>query len=121
MKEQSAQLLAPIDIDAFGIAMRNLIDNAISHGEVSSPIEILQTGTSVEVRNGGAPIPLDKLARLTQRFARASSRPEGAGLGLSIVDTIMTQTGGRIVLTSPAPGKPDGFSAMLAWPAAPAT
>jgi two-component system OmpR family sensor kinase len=120
MKEQSTQLLVPIDIDAFGIAMRNLIDNAISYGE-PAPIEVVQTGTSVEVRNGGPPVPPEKLSGLTQRFARASSRPEGTGLGLSIIDTIMTQTGGRLVLASPAPGRSEGFSARLEWPTAAAS
>jgi two-component system OmpR family sensor kinase len=121
MKEGAARLLAPIDIDAFGIAMRNLIDNAISYSAASTPIEVVQTGTGVEVRNSGPLIPAEKLAGLTQRFARASSRPEGTGLGLSIVDTIMTQTGGRLVLASPAPGRADGFSARLEWPTAAAT
>jgi two-component system OmpR family sensor kinase len=37
------------------------------------------------------------------------------GLGLSIVDTIMRQTGGELTLTSPVLGSSDGFSARMSW------
>lgn len=115
LEERAPSLLAPIDIDAFGIVMRNLIDNALAHGAVERPIEITQEEHAVEVRNGGPVIPPPVLAGLTRRFERGTSRPGGVGLGLAIVDTIMRQTGGELLLRSPAPGHSDGFSARIVW------
>jgi two-component system OmpR family sensor kinase len=115
LEERAANLLAPIDIDAFGIVMRNLIDNALAHGAADRPIEITQEEHSVEVRNSGPVIPPQVLGSLTRRFERGTSRPGGVGLGLAIVDTIMRQTGGELRLRSPAPGQPDGFSARIVW------
>jgi len=115
LEERAPSLLAPIDIDAFGIVMRNLIDNALAHGAVERPIEITQEEHAVEVRNGGPVIPPPVLAGLTRRFERGTSRPGGVGLGLAIVETIMRQTGGELLLRSPAPGHSDGFSARIVW------
>lgn len=115
LKESASSLKAPIDIDAFGIAVRNLIDNAIAYGEPNQPITVLADATSIEVRNAAAPIPPEKLAALTRRFERGTTRPGGAGLGLSIVETIMRQTGGTLTLRSPIPDRADGFSARLQW------
>jgi len=115
LAETSPSLLAPIDIDAFGIAMRNLIDNAISHGTSDQPIRIEQYEHAIEVKNGSPVISAEVLAGLTRRFERGTSRPGGVGLGLSIVDTIMRQTGGELTLTSPVLGSSDGFSARMSW------
>lgn len=115
LKETSASLLAPIDIDAFGIVMRNLIDNAIAYGAPDQPIEIEQSEHAIEVRNGCPAIPAETLAGLTRRFERGTSRPGGVGLGLAIVDTIMRQTGGALVLQSPPPERTQGFSAIIGW------
>lgn len=115
LEEHAPALLAPIDIDAFGIVVRNLIDNAVAYGDPAEPIEITQDEKSIEVRNGCPVIPPEKLASLTRRFERGSSRPGGAGLGLSIVETIMRQTAGTLTLRSPVPDRLGGFEANLQW------
>ncbi len=43
----------------------------------------------------------------------SDSRYAGSGRGLAIVETIMTQTGGKLELFSPAQGRGDGFEARL--------
>lgn len=115
---RDAQLAAPIDIDAFGIVMRNLIENALLHGAPGAPVEIsVPRRDIVEVTNAGPLVPNDELAQLTRRFARGDTAAAGSGLGLTIVDTIMRQVGGRLELLSPAPGRSDGFSARLLFAA----
>ncbi len=113
-QEGKAPLMARINPDAFALAMRNLINNAIIHG---APYEIVEVvwgdGRSVRVRNHGPIVEADMLGRLRERFQRGRTVARGTGLGLAVVDSIMTQTGGRLVLASPAPGWRDGFEARL--------
>ncbi|WP_121217754.1 ATP-binding protein [Oceanibaculum indicum] len=114
---EGASLRARMDIDAFSIVVRNLIENALAYGDPGKPVEItVQDDRSVIVRNDCAAIPPETLARLTQRFVRGSRSGEGAdgsGLGLAIADTILRQTGGRLELLSPVPGHDGGFEARI--------
>jgi K+-sensing histidine kinase KdpD len=59
----------------------------------------------------------DTLAVLKQPFQRGTSLGSGGGLGLAIVENIMTQLGGRLVLASPATGRAAGIEAVLEFPA----
>lgn len=108
------RLTARIDIDAFGIALRNLIDNALCHGKEGGAVAVVLDGEgAVHVRNEGAVVSPERLARLTERFERAGTEVQGAGLGLAIVEMIVTQSGGTLTLHSPVPGRSDGFEAVL--------
>ena len=49
-------------------------------------------------------------------FQRGTSIGPGGGLGLAIVDNIMSQLGGSLHLLSPATGREDGFEATLVFP-----
>ena len=71
----------------------------------------------VEVTSTGPIVPRDKLELLTQRFARGDTSAAGSGLGLTIVDTIMRQVGGRLELISPGSGRNDGLTARLVFSA----
>lgn len=108
-----ADLFASMDAEAFAIAMRNLIDNAIKHGPAGGQIEVAVAPGTVHVRSGGPAVADDILGRLGQRFARGASAAEGTGLGLALVDTIARQAGGRLELISPVEGQADGFEARL--------
>jgi two-component system OmpR family sensor kinase len=112
-----SRLVAGLDVDAFGIAFRNLLENARFYGDPSQAIEVVVGNGVVDIVNGCAPIPPGKLATLTTRFVRASADTPGSGLGLAIVDTILRQTGGHLQLISPAPGRSDGFCARVILPA----
>lgn len=112
--DPAADLVRPINPDAFAIALGNLIQNALLHGAPQSPISVeAGPGPTVRVRNHGAVVAPDILAKLRQRFARGPTRASGTGLGLSVVDAIMTQTSGKLVLRSPVPGWADGFEASM--------
>ena len=112
--DAGAELVHKINPDAFAIAVGNLIRNALLHGASHGPIEVTAgPGPVVRVCNHGAVVEGDILARLGERFSRGPTRANGTGLGLAVVDAILTQTGGRLVLNSPVPGWGDGFEAVM--------
>jgi two-component system OmpR family sensor kinase len=114
LKPDGVALVADMDMDAFAMAARNLIDNALKHGAADGAVEVkVEANGVVRVVNDGPAIPHETLARLKQRFARGDTRHAGSGLGLAIVETVMAQTGGKCELFSPAPGRVDGFEARL--------
>ncbi len=106
------------DLDAYGIAVQNLLDNALLHGQGAVRVALLPDG-SLSVANEGPAVPPGLLAGLTNRFVRGQSRGAGSGLGLAIADAIARQSGGSLTLHSPARGRGDGFEAVLALPLAP--
>ncbi|AGT10296.1 sensor histidine kinase [Paracoccus aminophilus] len=107
-------VLIAMDPDHFAILLRNLIENAIRHGQ--PPIRVSLTPGEISVTNQGAPVPADKLPHLTQRFERAGSRKAGSGLGLAIVETLVRRAGARLQLISPLPGQSTGFAAVIRFP-----
>lgn len=110
-------LWAKVDVDAFGIALRNLIENALVHGAADQPVRItLSSKGSVSVSNAGPVVLRDDLSSLTRRFKRGSSDATGSGLGLAIASTLAERMGGALTLHSPARNRPDGFEATLSLP-----
>lgn len=107
------------DLDILGIAVRNLLENAVRYGAADAPIEVEldDEQNCLCVRNGGKMVPRDVLLTLKQPFRRGTTQGAGGGLGLAIVEKIMTQLGGTLELASPAAGRVDGFEARLVFPA----
>jgi two-component system, OmpR family, sensor kinase len=117
VKSPGVKLVASMDMDAFAIAMRNLIDNAVNHGAREGQIDVQVTrGGVIRIINEGPIVPPDALRNLKERFVRWQSRSAGSGLGLAIVETISAQIGGNLELFSPAAGRTDGFEARLTLP-----
>jgi two-component system OmpR family sensor kinase len=111
------RMAAQIDIDAFAIVFRNLLENALLHGERTQPVRISIAGDrGIHVASGGPPVPPDVLHRLTQRFVRGDTAAGGSGLGLAIAEKILRQAGGKLELHSPALGRADGFEAVIRLP-----
>ena len=107
-------ITVPINVDALGIVLRNLIDNAIAHSPSGTPILVAITAEGdVSVQNDSVPLPPEVLSRIRRRFERGVTAAPGGGLGLAIVDAIMSQVGGELSLSSPADGRPDGFEATV--------
>jgi two-component system OmpR family sensor kinase len=107
------------DVDVVGIALRNLLENAVRYGDVDAPIEVYLDDEQLClcVRSGGEVVPHNVLATLKQPFRRGTARGAGGGLGLAIVEKIMAELGGRLELASPIEGRADGFEALLFFPA----
>ncbi len=100
-----------IDADPrlFRRILNNLLSNALRHtprgGQVTLAVQTLAGGqVEVEVRDTGWGIAPEHLEHLGTRFYRpdrtASLRGEGAGLGLTIVKSIMALHGGSVVIDS---------------------
>lgn len=100
------------DTDALGIALRNLIDNALKHGGLQAQVTVSVAPGMLAVRDDGPGVPPDSLSRLVRPFERGGSAAEGSGLGLAMVDTIARQSGARLQLRSPIEAG-RGFEAAL--------
>jgi two-component system OmpR family sensor kinase len=110
-----------LDPDAFGILLRNLIENALRHGTRLSNIEVsLAPDGTLRVANDCATVPKETLARLTARFERGGAGTDGSGLGLAIVAAIAERLGTSLNLQSPRPGQDQGFETAIKLPAEPA-
>jgi two-component system, OmpR family, sensor kinase len=111
--------LTPVmgDLDALSIALRNLVENALRHGNGARvEIEVIAPST-LAVRDFGAGIDEERLSLLRQRHVRQVSSRAGFGLGLSIVKTIVEKHHAELFLTSPLPGRTSGFEARIVFPA----
>jgi two-component system OmpR family sensor kinase len=105
------------EMDVLGITLRNLIENAVRYGAPNEPIEIVvERDRQIRLLNGGPVIPLETLEALKKPFVRGSSVGAGGGLGLAIVDSVMKQIGGSLMLISPVMGRGGGFEARLVFP-----
>jgi two-component system OmpR family sensor kinase len=114
LKPDGATLVAGMDMDAFAIAVRNLIDNAVNHGARHGAIEVkVEPEGVIRVINEGPVVPPELLTGLKHRFARGETHSAGSGLGLAIAETIMAQTEGRLELFSPPSGQTSGFEARM--------
>ncbi|PZF78918.1 two-component sensor histidine kinase [Aestuariivirga litoralis] len=113
-------VLSDLDPDAFGILLRNLVDNALRHGKEDGIVEVdLAPGGTLRVVNDGPVVPPETLSRLTARFERGTAGNEGSGLGLAIVAAIADRLCSSLVLRSPATGRDAGFEVAIALPAEP--
>ena len=108
------------DLDAVGLALRNLVENAIVHGAGGTSIRVAcgttGEGAMLGVIDDGSGVASAEVATLVRRFARGTGAAgAGAGLGLSIVDSLARRMGATLVLKSPATGASRGFEARLVW------
>lgn len=83
---------------AFGIIIKNLLENARQHGETGYPISLVIQETNetliIEVQNI-AQLTDEALEKMTQRFWRDSTA-RGTGLGLTIVQALVNKFRGNI-------------------------
>jgi two-component system, OmpR family, sensor kinase len=105
-------LLTTADGDRLTQALLALVTNAVENTEVGDRIELGADAQSVNsiamirvwVADGGSGIDPSAHDRIFNRFSReqssTASRPEGTGLGLTIVDAIVRAHGGEIQLDS---------------------
>ncbi|TGS51826.1 response regulator receiver protein, partial [Mesorhizobium sp. M3A.F.Ca.ET.201.01.1.1] len=55
-------LMRKVDVDAFGILLRNLIENALIHGLPTVPTTVsVQTDGTIAIANAGPVVPLPDL------------------------------------------------------------
>jgi len=90
----------------------NLVDNALKYGvkEGTPPSVTVRTGVErdlgvIEVEDRGPGVPPEVRERVFQPLFRGQRGGEGLGLGLSIVERVVTTLGGHVELRG---GKEDG-------------
>ncbi|MFN7025307.1 MAG: histidine kinase dimerization/phospho-acceptor domain-containing protein [Pseudorhizobium sp.] len=111
-------LLRRVDPDAFAIAFKNLLENALRYGVPERTIQIhLAEGGNLTVTNLTRHSLEADVNVYRTRFKRGRSAEPGSGLGLAIVDRLMLQMNGSLELRAAQTG--DGetvFEAVLRFP-----
>lgn len=114
LRMPDTSVLSTVDPDAAGIIVRNLLENALQHGDGTAPVDVsLSKDGVLSVANDGAMVVPERLKKLAARFERDASIGQGSGIGLSIVSTIAARIGSRLELRSPRPGHESGFEASV--------
>jgi two-component system OmpR family sensor kinase len=94
------------DRDLLGLAMYNLVENALKFTSAQDSIEVraLEDGKAivVEVADSGAGIAADDLFKIFEELYRGTNArsTEGSGLGLALVNRIVMLHGGQINVRS---------------------
>lgn len=92
-----------INEESLLVVMRNLIENAIQHSppgrQVRCGLESNATGTAIIIEDAGTGIAVDEIDLVRHRFVRGRHNGGmGSGLGLSIVDLTLAQSGAILTL-----------------------
>lgn len=97
--------------------LEHLVGNAVKFtvkGHIDAGYTLCGDKNSVRlfVADTGRGIPADQTGKIFERFYKADSFMQGAGLGLSLCKTIVEQLGGTITVSS-EPGKGSRFAVTL--------
>jgi two-component system sensor histidine kinase KdpD len=101
----AADVLIEADADLLGLALRQLVDNALKYSSPGSVIEldaVMASTLDLVVRNSGPAIPEHERVRIFERFVRGSQAAalSGSGMGLAIVRRIARAHGGDVTASS---------------------
>jgi two-component system OmpR family sensor kinase len=113
IRNLDADLVQSASIDTFAIVVRNLLENAISHGDPNGMVIVTVGHHFLTVTNKSKPYATDELEHLRKRFVRDDALSEGTGLGLSIVDRLLAQMSACLELQSHARGSETIFEAII--------
>lgn len=97
-----------MDREKMGLALTNILDNALKYtpeyGDIEVKIKVLKNELNLSVKDDGVGIPKEEQDRIFSKFFRGSNvirmQTEGTGLGLFIVKNIIESHGGKIKIKS---------------------
>jgi two-component system OmpR family sensor kinase len=90
------------DMDALGIALRNLIENGLEHGGPGAKVQVRVTDhPAIEVIDDGPGLNGADIDQLMEPFQRGATAASGHGIGLAIVRSIAAQMQGVLEFESP--------------------
>lgn len=100
------------DVQRLGVALANLIDNAIKYNIKSGSVDISVVRlkdtpfVKISVMDTGVGVPVEEINKLFTKFYRGKNviqiEPNGSGIGLYITKNIIRRHGGKIGLESTA-------------------
>ncbi|HEX5211845.1 MAG TPA: DUF3369 domain-containing protein [Pseudolabrys sp.] len=116
--------LISCDSDRLREAIDNLVSNAIKYsqpgGHIALTVDRVDGMARIQVRDEGAGLSPEDMARLFERFQRLSAKPtageSSTGLGLSIAKRIVELHHGTIEAESAGPGHGTTFTMRLPGP-----
>jgi signal transduction histidine kinase len=110
------------DLDELRAAFSNLLDNAVKYSDEEVRVSVSVSAVdkkrvAVKVTDKGIGIPSAQLKRIFKRFYRVPgkfmARVKGTGLGLFIVESVVTKHGGRVFVESEGLGQGSTFTVHL--------
>jgi two-component system sensor histidine kinase SenX3 len=110
------------DLDELRAAFSNLLDNAVKYSDEEVRVSVSVSAVdkkrvAVKVTDKGIGIPSAQLKRIFKRFYRVPgkfmARVKGTGLGLFIVESVVTKHGGRVFVESRGLGHGSTFTVQL--------
>ena len=110
------------DPDELRAAFSNLLDNAVKYSDDEVQVSVSVSAPDdkrvvVRVVDRGIGIPSAQLKRIFKRFYRVPgrfmARVKGTGLGLFIVQSVVSKHGGRVFAESPGLGHGSTFTIQL--------
>jgi len=92
------QVTVQADTELMDIVFSNLLVNALKYGSDYIRLSAGREGDSwiVSLSNGGTPIPQERIPELFRKFSRLVKSDDGVGLGLYLVNNIITRHGGEV-------------------------
>jgi PAS domain S-box-containing protein len=124
LKTRFPDTMKPVTADPklISIILQNLISNAVKYSKADGKIELHVSNKDkriiIEVTDTGHGIPKNQQSKIFTKMFRADNAriidPDGTGLGLYIVKTIVDTAGGRISFTSQ---EDKGTSFFVSFPA----
>lgn len=105
------------DMDGLAIALRNLIDNALTYSTGEVTLAVIPHPPTLVVRDQGPGIAATQRAHILERHVRADTQHIGYGLGMSIVRSIADLHAAQLELLSPVPGQAQGLEVRLVFTA----
>ncbi|WP_207729593.1 HAMP domain-containing sensor histidine kinase [Clostridium chrysemydis] len=104
VKNNTKNLVFPLDVNRFKQVMINILDNSFKftqeEGNITVNFSEDENNLIVSVKDDGCGIPKDELERVLEKFFKGSNANSNTGIGLSIADEIVRLHGGVLEIFS---------------------